>query len=488
MDDLKEEVIQDELQHRDAAANIDDFFEPESRLSKYIPGGYSPSRCLPFQGRTMMYAVLCLAGLSILFFGYDASVMSQVNTNKDYLTLMGAASGSNRDAAAVGGIVSVWFGGFGIGALLVGLYADKIGRLKTIELGCLWALLGAALQASAKNITWMMFARVVGGIGCGHLNTIVPIWTSEIADPHLRGAFVAVEFTLALVGSTIVYWMEYGCAQTQSAEFAWRFPVAFQAVPLLIILVLTPFYPESPRHLAKRGRLSEAQDILTRCRIRPDAEQISREMVGIKEAIRLEATSTAHSFATMLFQKDKLHTRRRILLGAGVQVMQKFTGIDFIATYAPEMFALSGYGKNESALLAGGNFITYSASLAVSIWLSDKLGRRTNMLLGSSLMGLVLIAGAICSHEVEVYADTDPAKAKRIGAGVVTILYLYTIIYGGTWLTTCWVVSNIPPPLTHQHHRLSADASTSTPPKSSPSPPAPKAPPSPPSPSPSPAV
>jgi len=86
---------------------------------------------------------------------------------------------------------------------LVGTYADKIGRLKTIQVGCVWAILGGALQASAQNITWMMFARVIGGIGCGHLNTVVPIWTSELADPHLRGAFVAVEFTLAIGGSTM---------------------------------------------------------------------------------------------------------------------------------------------------------------------------------------------------------------------------------------------------------------------------------------------
>jgi hypothetical protein len=47
----------------------------------------------------------------------------------------------------------------------------------------------------------MAFARIIGGVGCGHLNTIVPVWTSELADPNLRGAFVAVEFTLALAGS-----------------------------------------------------------------------------------------------------------------------------------------------------------------------------------------------------------------------------------------------------------------------------------------------
>lgn len=89
----------------------------ESRLSKYIPGGYSPSRCHKLRNRPMMYAVLALAGCSIMFFGYGASVMSQVNTNANYLQLMGADSGSNRDAAAVGGLVSVWYGGFAIGRL-----------------------------------------------------------------------------------------------------------------------------------------------------------------------------------------------------------------------------------------------------------------------------------------------------------------------------------------------------------------------------------
>jgi hypothetical protein len=87
----------------------------------------------------MMYLVLFLAGLSILFFGYDASVMSQVNTNPNYLDLMGASDaekGNNNDAALVDGLVSIWFLGFLIGALSLWHYADKIGRLKTIKAGC----------------------------------------------------------------------------------------------------------------------------------------------------------------------------------------------------------------------------------------------------------------------------------------------------------------------------------------------------------------
>lgn len=98
----------------------------EAAWSKYIPGGYSPSRCLKIRGRSMVNAVLLLAGVSIMFFGYDSSCMSQVDTNSDYLRLMGTNSGSARDSAAVGGLVSLWFGGFGIGKELSIIFVSMV--------------------------------------------------------------------------------------------------------------------------------------------------------------------------------------------------------------------------------------------------------------------------------------------------------------------------------------------------------------------------
>jgi hypothetical protein len=144
----------------------------------------------------------------------------------------------------------------------------------------------------------------------------------------------------------------------------------------------------------------------------------------------------------MLFEKDRLHTRRRILLGAGIQVMQKLTGIDFIATYAPEMFTRAGYGGDKPALLAGGNHISYTASLALAIYLSDRFGRRKLMLSGCLAMGNVLIVGGILAHEVVAKsASGQLALANQLGGRVVAVLYLYTFLYGSTWLTTCYVLS-----------------------------------------------
>lgn len=117
--------------------------------------------------------------------------------------------------------------------------------------------------------------------------------------------------------------------------------------------------------MAKTGRFDKAQGILEQCRTLPDHQAILQEMQEIKESIRFEAKAAASTYYTMLF-KDELHTRRRILLGGGVQVLQKLTGIDFIATNAPQMFALGGSTGDKLALLAGGSFISSTASMALA--------------------------------------------------------------------------------------------------------------------------
>lgn len=419
--------------------DVGDEFVPESWVAKYVPGGYSRGRLLPLSGKPMTYAILALAGTAILFFGYDASVMSQVNTNGNYLQVMGLDHGTPRDATALGGLVSIWYAGFAIGAILVGFIGDKIGRLRTAMLGCFWAILGACLQASAQSITWMMFARLIGGVGCGHLNTVIPIWTSEVADAHLRGAFIAVEFTMALCGSTLVYWLEYGISQGQNLSFAWRFPIAFQMVPLLFVMIALPFFPESPRHLMQIGQVSEARYVLQKCRLDPEPDKIEQEVAEIREVIRLERTGSAHSYWSMISKTDALRTRKRVVLGVGIQVMNKLTGVDFIATYGPSVFSLSGFSKNKSALLAGGNFFGYTLSLFVSIFLVDRIGRRAQMMWGSCAMGIMLIIGGVVSHEVFQDVGVRPDEALKYGTAVVIMLYLYTFTYGASWLAVAWV-------------------------------------------------
>lgn len=118
--------------------------------------------------RKLLIAINCVAGLSIFFFGYDQGMMGGVNNAQDYIELMGIGHteivhGSPTpvitNSLLQGGIVSVYYLGTLVSALVGGWVGDKIGRIRTIALGAAWAIVGASLQCSAQNHIWMIFGR-----------------------------------------------------------------------------------------------------------------------------------------------------------------------------------------------------------------------------------------------------------------------------------------------------------------------------------------
>ena len=118
------------------------------------------------QKKGLLTAINCVAALSIFFFGYDQGMMGGVNTAPDYYhkTMKFGHPGADGhpeidNGLKQGGIVSIYYVGTLMGCLAGGWFGDKYGRIKTIGLGALWGVIGACLQTSAMNATWMIFGR-----------------------------------------------------------------------------------------------------------------------------------------------------------------------------------------------------------------------------------------------------------------------------------------------------------------------------------------
>lgn len=202
--------------------------------------------------------------------------MGGVNTTRNYAKLMGFGYFDETTQLVKvtqpllqGGIVAVYYlPGTLVGALFGGWFGDRFGRITTIGVASAWAIVGATLQCSAQNANWMFCARVFNGIGTGILNAITPVWATETASHTSRGAFVSIEFTLNIFGVVVAYWIEYGkssvsvhCVEHRltlfifvflgtsfygdgTSGFIWRFPIAFQIIPLIGLLIVVWFMPE----------------------------------------------------------------------------------------------------------------------------------------------------------------------------------------------------------------------------------------------------
>ncbi|KAI8138061.1 general substrate transporter [Fennellomyces sp. T-0311] len=384
-----------------------------------------------FHGSDLVLLINLAAGLSIFFFGYDQGVMSGVNISPDYINVMGLRG---RDAL-LGGVVAVYYAGTLVGALMGGWIGDKIGRIKTVVVGSLIAIIGAVLQTSAQNVAWMMASRIITGIGTGHLNAIVPVWSAETSHHSSRGMFIAMEFTLNIFGVVVAYWLDYGMSYTEGG-LRWRFPIAFQLVPLVVLAVGINFFPESPRWLAKVGRHEEAIDILSSLRGDgdPDNPEVQKEYNQVMEAIQLESAEGEPTYYSMLFHNDKLNIPRRVHLSIWLQILQELTGIGVITVYAPTVFLNAGFSERTSQLLSGLNNIFYMLCTIVPVFTVDRWGRRFTLFYGAVLQGICLLL-------VGVLTKPSIMSMNSLGFGIAATVFTfgYTGFFGMTWLCVPWI-------------------------------------------------
>ncbi|KAL6693473.1 general substrate transporter [Trichoderma pleuroticola] len=401
---------------------------------------------------SLLNSVCLVAGLSIFFFGYDQGLMGGVNTTRDYAERMGFGYWDEDQGIVVvdkpllqGGIVAVYYlPGTLCGCLLGGWLGDRYGRIKTIALACAWSVCAAALQASAMNSNWMFCARVLNGVGTGILNAITPVWATETAAHTSRGQFVSIEFTLNILGVVVAYWLEFGTSKyhDNTSSFIWRFPVAFQILPLIALFIIIWFMPESPRWLVKVGREEEARFILGRLRGNEgeDGVKMEAEYQDIINIRNLEEdTAGQQGYLQMFFGigSGKLHTARRVQLVIWLQILQEWIGIAGITIYGPEIFTIAGISSKDRLWVSGINNITYMFATLICVFTIDRIGRRWTLYWGAVGQGVCMfVAGGLARATINAEGKSSQG---HIGGAATFFVFLYTAIFGATWLTVPWL-------------------------------------------------
>lgn len=97
-------------------------------------------------------------------------------------------------------IVSLAQGGALFGALVAGPLSDAYGRKIVIILADILFTCGAIMMYTAPSITFLMFGRVVIGLGVGIASMVVPIYLTEISPKEIRGTVVAFNVLMLTLG------------------------------------------------------------------------------------------------------------------------------------------------------------------------------------------------------------------------------------------------------------------------------------------------
>lgn len=172
-----------------------------------------------------------------------------------------------------------------------------------------------------------------------------------------------------------------------NVDQGWRWMFASGTLPALLLLALLFLVPESPRWLTKQGFRDQALVVLARI---GGAEQGRRELADIEAAIAHESGSLAQ-----LFQPGM---RAALGIGVALAVLQQVTGINVFLYFAPEIFKKMGSGTNVALLqtvLVGAVNMTFTV---IALWTVDRWGRKPLMVVGSTGMGISLLALGLAAY------------------------------------------------------------------------------------------
>ncbi|KAK4502547.1 hypothetical protein PRZ48_005972 [Zasmidium cellare] len=395
-------------------------------MGRYIPNA--------FNLLVVIYVALgstaCSYGLAILG--------STIGQPSFYTSLSLAPQGSPgyaRTANLIAAFNGVSSGGAALGALYNSWSANALSRKHTIQIGAVILSIGAGLCAGSVNVGMFIFARLFAGFGIGVLVTCIPMYQAEVSTPETRGFMVSMHGIMFAVGYGLSSWIGFGVyfisASGSTSTFPWRFPLAFQAAPALLLLAGSYWLPYSPRWLMQKGRFDEAEAVLKRLHSSRGDEhhtQAVKEFYQMKRQLEQDRAIQGKISRFEVFKTAP--NRRRAAIAAAMMWFNMFTGVLIIANYAVIIFTdlgLSGYMP--LLLLALWITISFPGNVFTALYV-DRWGRRTFMLTGA--IGLTLSLFFECLLQA-LYTNTTNTSGQK---AAIFFIFLFIVFWSSCFDAT----------------------------------------------------
>ncbi|KAI1012946.1 hypothetical protein LB503_001563 [Fusarium chuoi] len=385
---------------------------------------------MELQGQSLILTVSVLTSLGFMLIGYDNGLMGGlVNTTAFKDTF------DSPDSDMIGVIVAIYEIGCFFGAVFSSIWGEKLGRRRSVFVGCVFLIIGAVLQAASYTRAMMIVGRIVAGIGMGTVNSTVPVMQAEFSPKSSRGIFVCAQLSTLNFGIFLVYWIDYALS-SHTGSYAWRVPVILQCVPILAIVGLLFVIPETPRWLAAHDRPEECLQVLARIHgTSTDDPQVQVLHSVITQTVAYETSIGAGSWKDLL-KEDSIKSRKRLLLACFLQAAQQLGGINSIIYYSSTLFEKSvGFSAHMSALMSGFLQTWFFVASFIPWVLIDRIGRRPLLLSMISVMAATMAVQAGLIYQVE--NNTSTAHAAGIAAAAMLFVFQGAFTIG--FQATVWV-------------------------------------------------
>ena len=394
-------------------------------LSQKSAVQFTPAQ-LQARKRATLFALI--ATLGPFFYGFEGMVLNgAIAAVGNEFKLGPLASGVAGAAGIIGGI---------IGALFAGRISDKIGRKTTLMFVGPFLLFEAIFGAFSPVLggySFLIFCRVLGGIGFGAATTVAPGYVAEIAPADIRGRLIGFRQLAIIVGLFFAGCVNFimgrvAGGSTEVLAFglkAWQWMFLCLFIPALLFVILTAIMPESPRYLVSVGKNEEAKKVLAQVAGESDLD-------ARIASIRISFGETAQKLSISRIFSSKW--RGLVLVACAIAAFQQLTGTNGIFFYSNMLFESVVF--TEDMAFSQTLLLTFFKIVGVTagIMLVDKVGRKRMLMYGGTLIFIALaIVATVFTVAPQVDGVADISGNPWLGRLAVAGLCLFLLGFTSSW-------------------------------------------------------
>ncbi|MEX5302032.1 sugar porter family MFS transporter [Kocuria sabuli] len=379
--------------------------------------------------------ITIVAAFGGFLFGYDSAVINgAVSAIQEEFGVGDLQLGFAIASALLGAAAGAFFGG---------RVADALGRVPVMKIAAVLFLVSAIACGVVDSFGWLIFWRIVGGVGVGVASVIAPAYIAEVAPASVRGRLGSLQQMGIVLGIFIALAVDAWLAALAGGSTeplwwgfeAWRWMFMAEAIPAVAYLIGSFTIPESPRYLVEDGRPDEARAVLANL----------QGSASAAERVRLIKLSlqTEHKPRLSDLRGSSAGLKPIVWVGIGLAALQQFVGINVIFYYSNVLWQSVGFTEADSFTITVITSVVNVAVTIVAIALVEKVGRRRLLLVGS--MGMTLSLGTLAvlfatAEKVLVDGELSPVLGPIAGPLALVAANLFVVFFGVSWGPMMWVL------------------------------------------------
>lgn len=372
--------------------------------------------------------IAAAAAMGGFLFGYDSSVINgAVEAIRDRYDV---------GSAALAQVIAIALIGCAIGAATAGRIADRIGRIRVMQIAAVLFTVSAVGSALPFALWDFALWRVVGGFAIGMASVIGPAYIAEVAPPAYRGRLGSFQQAAIVIGIAISQLVNWGLLNSaggdQRGELmgleAWQVMLGVMVVPAVLYGLLSFAIPESPRFLISVGKRERAREILAE--VEGERVDLDARVSEIEHAMNREHKST---FKDLL--GGSFFFKPIVWVGIGLSVFQQFVGINVAFYYSSTLWQSVGVDPTDSFFYSFTTSIINIVGTVIAMIFVDRVGRRPLALIGSvgMVVGLALEAWAFSFDLVDGKLPATQGWIALIAA------HVFVLFFALSWGVVVWV-------------------------------------------------